>query len=199
MYILGDDYSARALCIEINKKFTIEDIVIFKDDNLYCTKQKRRLSISSDDTFVLATTDINKRLEFIQYFSDTDTDWETAFPNIYFEQTYISPIANISYGNVFYPFSGIFGSIDVGSFNYFMPYASAHYGTRIGNNNILYPYACMNTEVQVINNNTMHTHSSIQTACSMGSYNVIEPGECLYENMQDNQTFYSGIINDNYI
>lgn len=195
MYILGDDYSSQALCIEINKKFDIKGFVRLTENNLYLAKEK--LKIKSTDQFVLATTNINKRNEFIDYFKTIDIDWKKAFPNIFFEKAYVSPIVVLGYGNILYPFSGLFGSADINSFNYLHSYASVQHGAVVNNNNILYPYSCINNNVQVGDNNILHNHSSIVEHRYIRSNNIVCSAECVYENMENNQVFYSGIINDN--
>jgi hypothetical protein len=197
MYILGDDYSAQSLCIEINKKFDIQGFVRLADNKLYLAKEKNELKITDDCCFVLATTNTSKRQEFIDYFSALEIDWETQFPNIIFEKSYISPISTLGYGNILYPFSGLFGSADINSFNFLHSYASVQHGSIVNNNNILYPYACVNTNVQVGNNNILQNHSSIVENRYIRSNNIISSAECVYENMENNQVFYSGIINDN--
>jgi len=202
MYILGNDASATSLCVSINKIFDIQGFIVINngESKLITENSTETFNHRDSNKYILATNDIHKRKEFISYFTALEEDLYSIFPNIFFNESYISDIATIGYGNIFSTFSGLFGNASIGNFNYFSPYASSQFNSAIGDNNILYPYSSISNSSSMLSNNILQSNAVINPNIKIGSDNLIYSGECLFENMENREVFQSGIItkNDNY-
>lgn len=196
MYILGNDVAAQSLCTNINDIFDIKGFITAKNGKLYLIKNNTTTPFEHlvGNIYALATTNRQQRLEFLNYFKAIPgIDFKETFPNLFFENTYISDIASIGSGNIFYPNSGLYGTASIGSFNYFFPYSSAQLGSVIGNNNFLYSYSCVDFQSCIEDHNTLMTSSYITNKAKIGSKNLIWGGEVVYENLDNSEYFQSGI------
>lgn len=122
MYILGNDVASQSLCAAIADIFNIEGFVVFKNDKLQVIRDNITEPFEHlvGNTYALATLNRQQRADFIRYFSGLpNINLPDIFPNLFFERSYISNIATLGCGNIFYPNSGLYGTASIGSFNYF--------------------------------------------------------------------------------
>ena len=203
MYILGNDASATSLCMAVNKIFDIDGFVVISNDSckIITEKSTKPLEHKSSNKYILATNNIVRRQQFIDYFTKREENLSDIFPNLFFEHSHIDTITSLGYGNIFHSFSGIFGNASVGNFNYFYPYASAQFNSVINDNNILYSYASIGDGSTVLDSNILQSNAVINPDLRVGSHNIISSGESLFEPMENRELFQSGIItsNDNYL
>jgi hypothetical protein len=81
-------------------------------------------------------------------------------------------------GNLYLCFTLINANADIGNFNTFNCYSSIHHDTTVGDNNFFAAYA-----------------SSLPCR-KIGDNNILQPGEVLYEDMEDDEILSSGVVHD---
>lgn len=148
----------------------------------------------SNAAFVVGTQNTVWRYKLIDYFLKMYQPIKTHFPNIYSHNSHVSATSVLGIGNLFLPFSSIQGISNIGNFNSFSSYSSVYNRCKIGNHNIVHPYAGIMNQCIVGDNNILQPNSIITEKINIGSDNLISAGECVFDNIKDNELFQSGII-----
>jgi acetyltransferase-like isoleucine patch superfamily enzyme len=165
-----------------NKAFVIseEGIVTFEYD--------------SYASFIIGTQNVVWRAKLLEYFLKIYEPTKKHFPNIYSNRCSVSSTSIVGIGNLFLPFSSINGISTIGNFNSFSSYCSVYNRCKIGNHNIVYPYAGIMNQCLVGDNNIMEPSSIVTEKVTIGNNNIISAGECVFDNINNNELFQSGII-----
>lgn len=198
-YILGNSGFAK----EVFEQFFLRKylsnfggFIILNNDKPFVIDNEgsREFTYPSKISFVLGAYSSTTRKTFIDHFKQHYPLSETYFPNFSAESAYISKTAEIGYGNIFCNFSCINGDSSIGNLNCFNIYSSTQYGSVTGNYNLLDAYSSIGRKTTIGNDNNIETHGTITQGISIGNNNQISAGECLFDDMTDNELFQSGII-----
>lgn len=149
---------------------------------------------NSEASFIVGTQNSVWKKKLLDHFLTLYDLTKAHFPNIYSSKCSVSFTSMIGIGNLFLPFSSVHGIATIGNFNSFSSYSSVHNRCKIGNYNIVYPYAGIMNQCSVGNNNILQPNSIITEKVIIGSDNIISAGECVFDNVNDNELFQSGII-----
>lgn len=148
-----------------------------------------------DATFILGTSNINWRIRFLEHFKSYYPLSEQYFPNIVIGNN--AMYANgIGIGNLFMPHTTIENRTTIGDFNLINNYASIGYESTVGDNNVLDCYANIRHGSKIQNSNYIGAKACIDKNLIIGSNNIVECGECLFDDMRDDELFQSGIITE---
>jgi acetyltransferase-like isoleucine patch superfamily enzyme len=148
----------------------------------------------SEASFILGTRNTIWKNKLLEYFLKLYEPIKTHFPNIYSTRSSVSSTSMLGIGNLFLPFSSIHGIANIGNFNSFSSYSSVHNRCKIGNHNIVYPYAGIMNQCLVGDNNILQPSSILTEKVTIGNDNIVSAGECVFDNIHDNELFQSGII-----
>jgi hypothetical protein len=144
-------------------------------------------------SFILGTSNLSWRTRFLDHFKGYYPLSEKYFPNIVLGDSLM--YANgIGVGNLFMPNTIVENRTTLGDFNLINTYASIGYSCTIGNNNVLDCYANIRHGSSIQNLNYIGSKACIDKNLIIGSNNIVECGECLFDDMKDAELFQSGII-----
>ena len=131
-----------------------------------------------NSSFIIGTSNYEWRKIFINHITRLYEINATHFPNVQAYNSHISGTSMQGVGNLFLCFSMMNANADIGNFNTFGCYSSVHHDTSVGDNNYFATYA------------------SAVPCRKIGDNNVLQPGEVLYEDMEDNEILSSGVVHD---
>ena len=146
------------------------------------------------DEFILATGVKKHRTALIENAVKEYGCSIKNFPNYFAKTARISETSVSGYGNLFCEFSLVNANAIIGNFNCFNAYASIHHDSVMFNNNILSPYSTLLGNVRIGNKNYLGAGATITPLTQIGDNNTLSAGEYLFEDMDDNQFFRSGIV-----
>lgn len=198
MYILGNGGYAHELydqfCTQENNSF--EGFVTLNDDQALLINDNGIVPFTypKDAQFMLGTGVKSWRLKFLNHFLDKYEATDKHFPNYFHNKAYVSKALNAGFGNIASPFSLVNGITRIGNFNCLNIYSSISHDCKIGNNNIFSPYASVLGYCVVGNDNFLSVNSTITPKKTIGNNNTISAGECLFDDLSDNEFFQSGVI-----
>lgn len=200
LYILGNGGFANYLYQQVVKTPAFASKYYFK--GFITLKGGKAFSISDTGThaftypknscFILGTNKTKYRQEFMNLFEKYYTFNKDVFPNICVGSSFIDPSVEIGYGNILSDFSAILGPSKIGNFNSINMHASIQHNTIVGSKNIFSPYAVILPKTTMQDGNFLGTHCMINKKISIGSNNTISAGECVFDDMDDNNYFQSG-------
>lgn len=200
-YILGNGgFATQEIydLIFLNKNCDTEfgGYITLNGDIPYTISKKgiKQFKYEDESSFVLGTGNKKWRKRFLEHFLQHYPKNKTHFPNIYGSRSYQSSFLQEGCGNVYGQFSLINGKVTLGDFNLLNAYASAHHDCVIGSSNILCPYTGIMGTNTIGNNNFFGVNSSLIPGLVVGNNNIISAGECLFDDMNDEEFFQSGII-----
>lgn len=147
-----------------------------------------------DAAFIVATQNPLWRVKFIKHFTDRYENSKKHFPNVYSSKAHLSRTAILGIGNVLSAFSAITGISSIGNFNSFNSYSSVHNNCKIGNHNILHPYTGIMNSCAIGDNNILQPNCVVTEKIIVGDNNLISAGECVFDNLNNEELFQSGII-----
>lgn len=197
-YILGNGGFAQELFESVfiaNSQHTFSGFIILQNDKAFVISEHglEPFTNDKDAAFIVGTQNLIWRSKFISYFTELYDVNKKHFPNIH-SKAHVSKTAILGVGNVFAPFSSVNGIAQVGNFNSFSTYSSINNRSKIGNNNILGSYAGIMNKCCIGDNNVFQPNSIITEQITVGNYNMISAGECVFDDISDQQLFQSGII-----
>ena len=180
-YILGNGGFAQEV---------FEQIILTKQSDNFggfiIIKQETAHSISEDGvrvfeypencSFILGTSNAAWREMFIEHFTNHYPLNINHFPNVSAINCHISQTSRIGVGNVFLSFSLLNANAEVGNFNTFNCYSSIHHDCVVGDNNFFHQYA------------------SARSCTVIGNSNILEAGEVLFEDMNNNEILSMGVV-----
>ena len=180
-YILGNGGFAQEVFEQIILKEEAESFggfIILKNDKAYCISEDGASLFNHDEksSFIIGTSNKDWRNNFISYFTSYYPLNITHFPNIIAHNAHVSETGIMGIGNVFLSFSLLNANAEIGNFNTFNCYASVYHDCKLGDNNFLHQYA------------------SSKSNTTIGDNNVLDPGEVLFEDMQDNELLSMGLV-----
>jgi UDP-3-O-[3-hydroxymyristoyl] glucosamine N-acyltransferase len=180
LFILGNGSFAQEVFEQIVVENSIQDFggfVILRDNKAFAITEEG----SSDFTypknaqFVLGTSNQLWRSKFLehfcQYYEMTPIHW----PNMKAPACYLSTSSSMGIGNLFLSFSLVNANAEVGDFNLFNIYSSVNNDCVVGDENIFHQYA------------------SAINGVSVGDNNLISAGEVLFDSIENDIVFQSGI------
>ena len=199
LYIIGNGGFAHEVFDHIflkNNKYNFCGFIALNGDKAFVISEDGVDTFRYDPSaaFVIGTHNTIWRTRLIDYFLKMYLPTKNHFPNIIAEQSSVSITSKIGVGNLFLPFSSVHGVSTIGDFNSFSSYASVYNRCKIGNHNIAHPYAGVMNQCRIGNNNVLEPNSIITEKVTIGNDNVISAGECVFDNINDNELFQSGII-----
>ena len=199
LYILGNGGFAHEVFDHIflkNNKYKFTGFITLNDDKAFVISETgvNHFKYDSDAAFIVGTQNTIWQHKLIDYFLNLYEPIKKHFPNIYSSRSSVSATSMLGIGNLFMPFSSVNGISNIGNFNSFSSYSSVHNRCKIGNHNIFYPYAGIMNQCSVGNNNILQPNSIITEKVIIGSDNIISAGECVFDNIDNNELFQSGII-----
>jgi UDP-3-O-[3-hydroxymyristoyl] glucosamine N-acyltransferase len=199
LYILGNGGFANEVFDHIflkNNKYKFSGFITLVGNKAFVISEEgvQPFEYEPNASFVVGTQNTVWRYKLIDYFLKTYEPIKTHFPNIYSDKSHISATSMLGIGNLFLPFSSIQGISNIGNFNSFSSYSSVYNRCKIGNHNIVHPYAGIMNQCVIGNNNILQPNSIITEKVHIGNDNVISAGECVFDNVNDNELFQSGII-----
>lgn len=200
LYILGNGGFANYLYNQIVKKasfaskYIFKGFIIIKDGKAFCVSENglQRFAFPPQSSFILGTNKTKYRQEFLELFSDYYTFDKETFPNIIVGSGFIDTRVEKGYGNVICDFASILGPSKIGNFNCLNMYSCIQHNTKVGSYNIFSPYAVILPKSKIQDYNFLGTHSMINKKIQIGSNNTISAGECLFDDIEDNNYFQSG-------
>jgi acetyltransferase-like isoleucine patch superfamily enzyme len=148
----------------------------------------------SDASFILGTRNLVWKSKLLEHFLKTYNPIKKHFPNIYSNRSSVSATSILGVGNLFLPFSSVHGIATIGNFNSFSSYSSVHTSCKIGNYNTLHPYAGIMNRCCIGDANILQPNSIITEKITIGNNNIISAGECVFDNVNNDELFQSGII-----
>lgn len=199
LYILGNGGFANEIFEHIFlKENTYEfcGFITLVGDKAFVISNQGVLPFEYDPSasFVLGTQNTFWRIRLLEYVLKLYKPIKTHFPNIYSNRCSVSNTSMSGIGNLFLPFSSVHGISTIGDFNSFSSYSSVYSRCKIGNHNIVFPYAGIMNQCSIGSNNIMQANSIITEKVIVGSDNIISAGECVFDNINNNELFQSGII-----
>lgn len=180
LFILGNGSFAQEVFEQIVVENSIQDFggfVILKDDKAFAITEEGSsvFTYPKHSQFVLGTSSQEWRAKFlehfVQYYEMTPTHW----PNMGAPACYLSTSSSMGIGNIFLSFSLINANAEIGDFNLFNIYSSISNDCVVGDENIFHQYASAINGVKI------------------GDGNLITAGEVLFDSIEDNIIFQSGI------
>ena len=197
-YILGNGGFAQELFESFfipHNQYNFSGFIILNGDKAFVISEQgiHPFTNDKDAAFVIGTQNPIWRLKFIKHFTQLYEINKKHFPNIQ-SKAHISRTAIIGVGNVFAPFSSINGIAQIGNFNSFSTYSSANNRSKIGNNNIFGSYAGIMNKCCIGDNNVFQPNSIVTEHISVGNDNLVSAGECVFDNINNEELFQSGII-----
>lgn len=199
LYMLGNGGYAYELFDQLfleKNSYKFQGFIILKDDEAFVINEEGIIPFNyqNDAAFVLATQNPIWRLKLLKHFIKHYDSTKTHFPNIYSNKAHVSKTSVIGIGNVFSAFSTISGVATVGNFNLFNSHSSVRSNCKIGNHNILHPYAGIMNSCIIGDYNVLQPNCVLTEKIIAGSDNVISAGECVFDNLNNEELFQSGII-----
>jgi acetyltransferase-like isoleucine patch superfamily enzyme len=199
LYILGNGGFANEVFDHIflqNNKYKFCGFITLVGDKAFVVSEEgiEAFKYDSEASFIIGTQNTIWRHKLIDYFLKLYQPIKKYFPNIYSDKAHISATSILGIGNLFMPFSSVNGISSIGNFNSFSSYSSVHNRCKIGNHNIVYPYAGIMNQCYLGHNNILQPNSIITEKVIIGNDNIISAGECVFDNINDNELFQSGII-----
>ena len=203
LYILGNGGYANEIFEHIFLKENTHEFcgfITLVGDKAFVISKEGILAFEYDSeaSFILGTQNMLWRSKLLEYFLKLYDPIKKHFPNVYSNRSSVSNTSMLGIGNLFLPFSSIHGITTIGNFNSFSSYSSAYNSSTIGSYNILYPYAGIMNCCSIVDNNILQPNSIITEKVTIGSNNIISAGECVFDNVNDNELFQSGIIHKKY-
>lgn len=198
-YILGNSGFAKEVFEQffLRKYFSnFGGFIILNNDKPFVIDNdgSKEFTYPSNISFVVGAYNLKTRKTLIEHFKQYYPLSETYFPNFIAENAYISKTSEIGYGNIFCNFTCINGDSRINNLNCFNIYSSTQYGSVIGSYNVFDAYTSIGRKTIIGNNNSIETHATIMQDVCIGDNNNISAGECLFDNMTENELFQSGII-----
>ena len=199
LYILGNGGFAHELFDHIFLKdntHTFRGFITLIGDKAFVVSEEGIIPFeyTPDAAFVLGTNNTIWRDKFLNYFLKLYNPLSTHFPNIYAKTASVSRTSILGVGNVFLPFSSVHGIANIGNFNSFSSYSSVHNRCKIGDYNIVQPYAGIMNQCRVGSSNILQPNSIITEKVTIGNDNIVSAGECVFDDIENNELFQSGII-----
>ncbi len=196
-YILGNNCFAREIFEQIfllNHKSNFGGFIILNNDKPFVIDSDGSYEFAyKHSCFVLGTKDPKQRQLFIQHFKQHYPLTSTYFPTFCAEDSHISKMSVLGIGNVFCSFSLTGSGAEIGNFNTFSSYSSISYNSTIGDYNIVNNYGCITDYCKIGDYNTIGAHATMTPKTKIGNNNIISDGECLFDDMTNEQLFRSGI------
>lgn len=194
-YILGNGNYAREIFEQFflkENKYNFGGFITLISDKAFVinTDGIHLFNYSTDSYFIIGCDLLIDPI--ITYFTNKYSSLH--FPNMFSNTSYISISSMFGYGNIFSPFSSIIGVVSIGNFNRFHIHSGIRDSTIIGNYNILDPYANISINCTIGDNNIFKSNSNISEKIIIENNNLISAGECLFDNMESDRLFQSGII-----
>jgi acetyltransferase-like isoleucine patch superfamily enzyme len=199
LYILGNGGFANEVFDHIflkNNKYKFSGFITLNSDKAFVISELGINPFSYDPSaaFLLGTNNPIWRTKFTEYFLNIYNPIKTHFPNVYSTRASISYTSTIGIGNLFLPFSSVHGISTIGNFNSFSSYSSVHNRCKIGNYNVVHPYAGIMNQCCIGSNNILQPNSIVTEKLTIGNDNIVSAGECVFDNVDNNELFQSGII-----
>lgn len=199
LYILGSGGFAHELFDHIFLKQIVhkfKGFITLNGDKAFVISDNgiETFEYESDAAFILGTNNTEWRSIFLKHFLARYQPTKTHFPNIYGNLTSISTTSMLGVGNLFLPFSSVHGIATIGNFNSFSSYSSVHNRCKIGNCNIVQPYAGVMNQCSIGDNNILQANCIITEKVAIGNHNIVSAGECVFDDVNNNELFQSGII-----
>ena len=183
-YILGNGGFAQEVFEQIflsgPGNFDFGGFIIIKKEKAHVINDDgvKLFNYDKNSSFIIGTSNYEWRKIFINHITRFYEINATHFPNVQAYNSHISGTSMQGVGNLFLCFSMMNANADIGNFNTFGCYSSVHHDTSVGDNNYFATYA------------------SAVPCRKIGDNNVLQPGEVLYEDMEDNEILSSGVVHD---
>lgn len=199
MYILGNGGFAHELFEQLfvsNNDYTFSGFIILKDDKPFVINEhgSNEFSYPANASFIVGTHNKYWRKILIEHFTSKYEQSIQHFPNVKAKDSHVSSFASLGIGNVFCSFSLINYNAVIGNFNCISAHSTISHGCYVGDHNIVSPYAGIMENCKVKHYNFFGTHSTVTPKLDIGSNNTISAGECLFDDLNDNEFFQSGIV-----
>lgn len=119
------------------------------------------------------------------------------FPNFISDSVTLSTRNTIGIGNIILQNTVIEPNVTIGSFNLIK------YGSILSSNTVIQDYnniysAVVSSNANVGSNNKIFDRSVITRSVTIGDNNIIAPGEVLYDDLDNNERYFSGIVEKVY-
>ena len=183
-YILGNGGFAQEVFEQIflNEPGKLEfgGFIIIKKDKAHVINDDgvKLFNYDKQSNFIIGTSNYEWRKIFINHITRFYEINAVHFPNIQAYNAHLSGTGMQGVGNLFLCYSMMNANTDIGNFNTFNCYSSIHHDTTVGDNNFFAAYA-----------------SAVPNR-RIGDNNILQPGEVLYEDMEDNEILSSGVVHD---
>ena len=199
LYMLGNGGHAHELFDQLFLEKNIhnfEGFIILIGDKAFVISETgiKPFTYEEDAAFVVATQNPLCRTKLIKHFTNRYESSKSHFPNVYSSKAHLSRTSLLGIGNVLSAFSAITGISSIGNFNSFSSYSSVHNNCKIGNYNILHSYTGIMNNCAVGDNNILQPNCIITEKVVVGDNNLISAGECVFDNINNEELFQSGII-----
>jgi acetyltransferase-like isoleucine patch superfamily enzyme len=199
LYILGNGGYANEVFEHIFLKENVYEFcgfITLVGDKAFVINKEGILTFEYDSeaSFIVGTQNIVWKSKLLKYFLKLYEPIKKHFPNIYSNRSSVSSTSMFGIGNLFLPFSSIHGITTIGNFNSFSSYSSVYNSCSIGSHNMIYPYSGIMSRCSIGDNNILQPNSIVTEKITIGSNNIISAGECVFDNVNDNELFQSGII-----
>ena len=184
IYILGNGSFAQEVFEQLIVANTIVDFggfIVLKDDKTFVIGEEgaKQFDYPKDAQFVLGTSNQLWRLKFLDHFMGIYPYNIKVWPNFTAPTAYISNSADIGIGNIFMYNTVINAYAEVGNFNLFNIFSS------------------INNDCVVEDDNIFHQYASAVNGVKIGNHNLITAGEVLFDDLEDDKIFQSGVAFDN--
>ena len=180
LFILGNGSFAQEVFEQIiveNMSANFGGFVVLKDGKAFAITEEGSSTFTypKNAQIVLGTSNQEWRSKFLehfcQYYEMTPVHW----PNLKAPSSYISTSCSMGIGNLFLSFSLVNANAEMGDFNLFNIYSSINNDCSVGDENIFHQYA------------------SAINGVSVGDSNLICAGEVLFDSLDNDIIFQSGI------
>ena len=201
MYILGKGSFAKSLhrnIFTVNSLLTFDGYISLDSDLPMLFKPNGEVKVFTypeQAKFILGTTKMSWRKRFLAHFLEHYPSSVTYFPNVSATNV-INDADSIGIGNVFMNNTIVDTNTQIGNFNILCNYSSISYSSSIGDNNFLAPYSNILNSSKIKDNNFLGSKACVSPNTYIGSNNIVSAGECLFDDMRDDEFFQSGIITD---
>lgn len=203
MYIIGSGALATYVFSEYTRWY--KDFEGFLDLSTMTTKKDgiiTTVTLDNSSKFLLAINSATQRREVVNKLNSMLTLDESNFPNLIFENAYLDKTASLGIGCIVSRFSEIQANTSIGNFNIIMSHVSVGADCTIKNFNYINSGAKIQNRCALGNNNVIETNATITSLSNIDNHCIVDPGECLFENLHDSEHFKSGIAfkkNDNLL
>ena len=179
---------------DLNKPFA--GFITYDKNKLLLDGKDFKEAQKETDEFILATGIKKHRSVFINSLLVEYGCSKANFPNYFAKTARVAEMATLGYGNLFCDFSLVNANAVIRNFNCFNAYSSTYHDTLVGSHNILSPYSALLGNVRIGDKNFLGAGATITPLVEIGDNNTLSAGEYLFDDMDDNQFFRSGIISN---